>query len=137
MNWRCDVYVYESVSGYWTTHVAGRKRIIPPIPGLPLPRFNFGGTWDQVTRQMEYPNWRKKLAARIVFGFWTFWENRVHMASLKLIPLRDIGGRYDGETFNDATAQDCADRLIWLRAEGYTVPDYAIDALREEGEDEE
>lgn len=133
MNWRCDVYVYEGVSGDWTTHVAGRRRVIPPIPRLPLPRFNFGGEFDHEGRCMKYPNWRNRLAAKFVFGLWSFWENRIHMASLKLIPLRDIGGRYDGETFNDESALDCADRLIWLRAEGYTVPDHAIDALREEG----
>src|SRR5690606_11490392 len=98
---------------------------------------NFSGVWDADTRRMKYPNWRKRLAARVVFGFYAFWHNWIHMTSLKLIPLRDIGGRFDGETFNDDSAADCADRLIWLRAEGYTVPDYAIDALREEGRETE
>jgi hypothetical protein len=132
MNWRCDVYVYEHVAGGWTTHVAGRKRIIPPIPALPLPSFNFGGVWDFDTRRMKYPNWRKRLAARIVFGFYAFWHNWAHTASLNLIPLREIGLAHDGKTFDDSTAGDCADRLEWLRSEGYTVPQYAIDALREE-----
>lgn len=34
MNWMCDVYVYEDVDGGWATHVAGRRRAIPPIPDL-------------------------------------------------------------------------------------------------------
>ena len=46
--------------------------------------------------------------------------------------MRKIGLPEDGETFNDATAGDCADRLEYLRALGYQVPQYAIDALREE-----
>lgn len=34
MNWRCDVYVYEHVGGYWVTHVAMKRKVIPPIPDL-------------------------------------------------------------------------------------------------------
>jgi len=37
-----------------------------------------------------------------------------------------------GMSFNDATPGDCADRLEALRAEGFDVPQHAIDALREE-----
>jgi len=38
----------------------------------------------------------------------------------------------DGKTFYDETAGDCAYRLEALAAMGYHVPQYAIDALREE-----
>jgi hypothetical protein len=37
-----------------------------------------------------------------------------------------------GKTFHDDTPGDCADRLESLRAEGFNVPQYAIDELREE-----
>ena len=38
MNSMCDVYVYEDDAGGWTTHVAAKRRILPPIPSLPLGR---------------------------------------------------------------------------------------------------
>lgn len=49
--------------------------------------------------------------------------------------LSAIGLPHDGETFNDPTPGECADRLEALRALGYNVPQYAIDELREEALD--
>ena len=133
MNWRCDVYVYADVGGGWTTHVAGRRRRVPPIPDLPLMRLpSFGGTYNRDERRMVYPSRWHALGARVVFGFSAFWHNRVHMASLHLIPLRPIGLAFDGDSFNDASPTDCADRLEQLRAAGYVVPQDAINALRDE-----
>lgn len=134
MNWRCHVYVYEDVNGGWTTHVASRKRIFPPIPdffNLRLP--TFGAVWDKEFRHAKYPSLRQKLAASCLYSFVAFWHNRVHMASLGLIPSRRIGLPHDGKTFNDVTAGECADRLESLRQVGYVVPQYAIDSLREDG----
>ena len=59
------------------------------------------------------------------------WE-RLHRLSMRLIPLRPIGLPCDGESFNDSTPGECADTLERLRGMGYIVPQYAIDALREE-----
>jgi hypothetical protein len=133
MNWRCDVYVYADVGGGWATHVAGSRRRVPPIPDVPVMRLpSFGGTYNRTERRMVYPSRWHELGARIVFGFAAFWHNRVHMASLHLIPLRPIGLAFDGDSFNDASPTDCADRLEQLRAAGYVVPQYAIDALRDE-----
>lgn len=133
MNWQCDVYVYEDVSGGWTTHVAARRRLFGPILDLPLMSMpNFGGKYDIPSRSMSYPSRWHKLGARIVFGFAAFWHSRVHLASLRMIPLRPIGLQFDGETFNDPSAAECASRLEWLRGLGYVVPQYAIDALRGE-----
>lgn len=137
MNWVCDVYVYEDVGGGWTTHVAGRRRAIPPIPDLQgslsmaLHRWS-GCYWNRESRAMVYPlRWRS-----MVYRLWghlsTFWHDRVHMGSLHLIPLRPIGLPHDGESFNDPSPSDCADRLERLRSMGYKVPQYAIDALRSE-----
>lgn len=131
-NWMCDVYVYDDVSGGWTTHVAARKRAIPPIPDLPyglLP--SFGGKWDRETRRVVYPSPWRAVAGRVVGRIAQGWY-RLHMWSLHLIPLRPIGLAHDGARFNDASAADCADRLEMLRRVGYTVPQYAIDALRAE-----
>lgn len=141
MNWMCDVYVYEDVSGGWTTHVAGRRRVIPPIPdimsgnlSMSLHRWS-GCEWDLARGRIVYPHlWRGRLY-RAWCSLASFWHNRIHMGSLHLIPLRPIGLPHDGEGFNDATPAECADRLESLRALGYVVPQRAIDALREEAAD--
>ena len=136
MNWRCDVYVYEDVGGGWTTHVAGRRRAIPPIPDMPLQWLpNFGGVWSKEERCMLYPSRWHRLASRAFGRVWHFWHYRVHMGSLDLIPLRPIGLPFDGESFNDPTPGECASRLEWLRGLGYIVPQGAIDALKAEEAD--
>ena len=109
MNSMCDVYVYEDDAGGWTTHVAAKRRVLPPIPSLPLGRV---------------PN-----------RIWVLWERRVRSLSLRLIPMRPIGLPYDGRSFTDSTPGACADRLESLRAMGYRVPQHAIDALREEDQE--
>ncbi len=132
-NWMCDVYVYEDCAGGWTTHVAGRKRICPPIPDLPFWRFpRFGGEWDKSSREMVYPGRLRKLAAKLVFGFAAFWHNRVHMASLNLIPIRPIGKRYDGESFNDDSLEELLERLNELKTAGYRIPQYVFERIKEE-----
>lgn len=138
MNWRCDVYVYEDVGGGWTTHVAGRRRLLPAIPDLLGSKLSMrlrswvGVYWDRETRKMIYPYRWRALLYRPWTSFLSFWHNRVHMGSLHLSPLRPIGLAHDGESFNDPTAGECADRLESLRDLGYIVPQYAIDALRKE-----
>lgn len=134
MNWQCDVYVYENVSGGWTTHVAGRRRPIQPIPDISFHRAVrwLGAEWSRDSRKVIYPSRWKAILARILFGFAGFWHNRIHMASLHLIPMRPIGLSYDGANFNDGDPGECADRIESLRVIGYIVPQYAIDALREE-----
>lgn len=133
MNWMCDVYVYEDVSGGWTTHVATRRRIIPPIPDVPIWRIpQFGGKWSPETRRLTYPSRWHRIAARVVaWPFW-FWHNHVHSRSLDLIPSKTLRMPGAGESFNDPTAAACADRLESLRSVGFIVPQYAIDSLREE-----
>lgn len=138
MNWMCDVYVYEDVGGGWTTHVAGQRRAIPPVPdilasslSMALHRWS-GCYFDRESRAIVYPLRWRGIAYRMWTRLSTFWHNRVHMGSLHLIPLRPIGLPHDGESFNDPSPVDCADRLERLRALGYKVPQRAIDALRGE-----
>lgn len=131
-NWRSDVYVYEHCGGGFTTHVAGRKRIFPPIPDIPMrwmPRF--GGTFDRESRTVIYPSGTHKMAAGVLFGAWARWH-QLSMWSVGIIPLRDIGLPHDGAAFSDETAQECIERLEMLRAIGYHVPKSALAALREE-----
>ena len=103
----CDVYVYEDVGGGWTTHVAGRRRVAGKAPDI-----NFTSV---ETIQATY-------AAR---NAW--YEAHPEM--------NDIGLPCDGESYNDASPGECADRLQGLKAMGYDVPDEVIDELREEHKD--
>ena len=107
-DFQCDVYVYEDCAGGWTTHVAGRRHVFKE----PLPA--------------DVPLENKEA-----------WVKR-HARVMELIDsaeLVDIGLQFDGETFNDPTPGECADRLEMLRAAGYNVPQYAIDQLRDEAAD--
>ena len=104
-----DVYVYEDVSGGWTTHVAGRRRVDPPAqPSLAL------------------------LAEGQVF--WWMLLERMRRSALDVTgdPMERIAAPSAGESFNDPSPGECADRLERLRAEGLIVPQYAIDDLRDE-----
>jgi hypothetical protein len=47
-----------------------------------------------------------------------------------------IGLPHDGESFCDPNPGKCADRLEWLKAAGYHVPDGVIETLRKEQDDE-
>jgi hypothetical protein len=47
----------------------------------------------------------------------------------------EIGLPSDGGDYYDETPTQCADRLELLRNEGYIVPQYAIDSLREEAKE--
>lgn len=135
-NWRSDVYVYEDVGGGWTTHVAGRRRAIGPIPDLPIMSLpGFGGEWDRESRKMVYPTRWRAAAAWVVWGFAAWWTNWVHMGSLRLIPLRKITLPHAGETFNHATPGECADHLDYLGSLGYWVPQYAMRGLYAEQDD--
>jgi hypothetical protein len=135
MNWGCDVYVYENVSGYWTTHVAGRRRIFPPIPDIGWRRMpSFGAVWDKEARAATYPSKWHRRCAHAFYWLANLWH-RLHMFNLGLIPLRTIGLPHDGETFNDAGPAECADTLESLSRAGYVVPQNVIKALREEAAD--
>lgn len=109
LNWMCDVYCYEDVSGGWTTHVASRRRIHPPTDPGPMP---VGGPQAD----------------------WSAWFERYKQAQAELddIPLVPIGLSHDGESFNDPTLETFQDRLTTLRETGYTVPDYVFETIAEE-----
>ena len=103
----CDIYCYEHVGGYYAVHVAAARRVLC----RPLPPF--------VSLQPEHA---KEWRARNV---------EIHKI-IEESSMEPIGLPHDGETFREATAGECADRLEMLRDAGYVVPEYAIEALREE-----
>jgi len=130
-NFWCDVYVYEDVNGGWTTHVAANRHVIRPIPKIPwhwMPRL---GRYDNATRRVIYPN-RFVAAVAWVWLRILVASDRLHFWSVGVFPRRKIGLPHDGAMFNDDTPAGCVVRLEELRAFGYKVPQYAIDALREE-----
>lgn len=100
----CDVYVYEDVNGGWTTHVASRRLVAGKGPDL---------DWTSPeTLHASYMALQK------------FMREHTEMATIDLPSA--------GLSFNDPSPGSCADRLVALKAEGFDVPQYAIDALREE-----
>ena len=115
MKWSCDVYVYADTSGGWTTNVAANRRV--GLDTLPV---------DPSFREIETlgsEEWQRRY--------------RAHRDALDALPLEPIGLEHDGEFFSDSTPDDCADRLHDLRRLGYKVPQYAIDALRQEAGESE
>lgn len=106
-DYQCDVYTYADVAGGYTTHVAGNR----PLLDVELPeRVSFTAENNAA--------WFKR--DRLV----TEWLERADR--------KPIGLAHDGETFRDETAEDAANTLQMLKDAGYNVPQYAIDALREE-----
>lgn len=102
-----DVYCYESVGDFFAIHVAG-NRVVPAEP-LP-PRVELSR--ESIPAYMA----RNEEVSRIL-------DASPHVA---------IGLPHDGDFFQEPDAAACADRLEYLRGLGYVVPQYAIDALREE-----
>jgi len=107
-NFRCDVYVYEAEYGGFVIHVAkGRHTADTPVPEIP-------SNWHEIDPQ----DFLKAHMAQ--------------MAWLDKAVVIPIGLPHDGESFNFDTAADCATKLEELKALGYQVPQYAIDNLKEE-----
>lgn len=107
----CDIYAYQDVRGGWTTHVAHSKVVGDNRPHVEwsLLLSSDNGDVDKF--------WRQYQALR---GW------------LETAPRQPIGLPCDGETFNDPTLEAFRDRLLSLRAMGYSFPDYVIEAVDEE-----
>lgn len=112
----CDVYVYEDVSGGFTCHVAAKK--ITNLQDAPkvgsILNLDEKGRDEWLVRHRAKMDWLENNAIR---------EN--------------IGLPYDNQSFNVDTATEMAERLVELKNMGYQVPDYAIEALFEEGKEAE
>ena len=107
MDYQCDLYVYEHCDGGFVTIVAKNRVVFAE----PLP--------SEVPFDADHCH---------------EWYAR-HQQVMDLVgrsERRPIGLPHDGESFNDPSPADCADRLERLRALGYKVPQRAIDALRGE-----
>lgn len=114
-SFRCDLYVYADVTGGYTTHVAAYK--YPDDPDRPL----------ELTFTKE----------NVDSGAWLESHQKL-MAWLEANEdrMQPIGGPYAGESFNDATIEECKARLLMLREAGYRFPDYVLDKLDDEAADD-
>jgi len=107
-DYQCDVYCYESCYGGFVTHVADNR----PVLDIELPpRVEpiIGNTEAWVARHEQVMDW---------------------VENAKRVP---IGLPYDGKHFSTNNAKETAELLQMLKEVGYNVPQYAIDALFEEG----
>lgn len=100
----CDVYVYEDVSGGWTTHVAARRNVAGKGPAI-----DWSSPDTILVSYQASDKWHK--------------ENTDY-ADIKLPSA--------GKSFYDDSPGECADRLAALKAEGFDVPQDVIDELRNE-----
>lgn len=108
-NWKSDVYVYQSAEAF-CIHVAGR-RLVGDAPEVPSPI----GT--------DFDDWYAAHRAQMA------WMEKAERANIEL--------PYAGDSFYEATAAEAVDRLKMLQALGYHVPQYAIESLEEEIEEED
>jgi len=119
---KCDVYVYQDYHGDYVCHVAGRKIVnldeAPHCPSLlDYPRGEDNKITDEATQDFM-----------VKHRAWNEWleESAIH---------EDIGLEFDGKTFSHDSATSMANDLYILKQMGYQVPQYAIDALYEEGKE--
>ena len=128
----CDVYVYADASGGWTTHVAGRRlkhRVPDEIRALAAVDFVAGhmaeAEWRETLPCDELPCQTMQADGTTKPGTFKTPKSSEYISLAEISPLA-------GQSFNDSTPGECADRLEALRAAGFNVPQYAIDELREE-----
>lgn len=112
-DWRCELYCYGDVSGGITTHVAGNK-IVGEIPAT---------------------DWKGFIAKRITPEEFAA-QHSAQMKWMETAERKPIGLPHDGESFNDPDLESFLARLLHLRELGYKFPDYVIESVREEIEEE-
>jgi hypothetical protein len=106
-DYQCDIYCYESVGDFFAIHVAGNRIVFcEPLP----PPVEF--------KQGDFDAWLAR--------------DRAVMDIIERSERVAIGLPHDGESFDEPDAEAAANRLEYLKNLGYSVPQFAIDALREE-----
>jgi hypothetical protein len=105
-----DVYVYEGTDGWWHIEVARNRRVPVCATIRPVETFD---PWDLSDEACEAREDQE-------MGFTTRGV-RVY-----------IDLPYAGDSLVAETARDCAETLEGLQGLGYVVPQFALDALREE-----
>lgn len=106
-NWKSDVYAYESAEGF-ELHVAS-KRVVGEVPAMP--------------RISDIPSIEPGEFLR---------AHQAQHAFLETAERVPIGGPHDGESFRYPTLGDLYNALLELRFDGYHVPEFALEGIREE-----
>lgn len=139
-NHGCDVYVYDDdLTGGIAINVAAERLVLPPIPSLlggamMTSLFAWsGGAWDQSALSVVYPSRLRRLVAGAAFKLALLWEHWLHRPTVRHMPRRRIGGKWDGASFRCATATEAGLRLDELVGLGYRVPGWLIDEFLPEG----
>ena len=109
MNFNCDLYCYEDVSGGFTTHVAG-NRVVGDVPK---------------------EDWRGFVNQTIAVETFTA-QHKAQMEFMDTAEREPITLLYAGESFNDPDLESFLERLLKLRAIGYRFPDYVLENVRQE-----
>ena len=107
-DWASDLYVYAHVDGGYAIHVAG-NRVVGDVPKC-----------EHLFTKDTLPQF--------------FEAHEVQMRFLDTAKRVPIGLPCDGESYYLATALETLDKLYDLRDLGYHVPQYALDALKEEAD---
>lgn len=105
MDFKCDLYCYESSEGF-VTHVA-ENRVIGNIPGV------------DTTLLLDFTEENQEIY---------FKQYKAQMDFLKTANREPIGLKYDGQTFYD-DKETLLSRLEMLRAEGYNFPEITEEDL--------
>jgi regulator of replication initiation timing len=124
--WSCDngysdAYVYEDVSGGWTTHIAN-MRFPPNAPKSPL----------TVLMEAHEADHDQDAIHRL---YMEAQKNRDEWNDKK--PPVENDHPEAGKSFNHATPKLCAENLIRLSKAGFHIPKHAINALLEESKEEQ
>lgn len=133
-HFECDVYVYESSQG-WVTHIAGRRRkakLPDHIKAMFPDNWQAEGAVDKYMAAKEAEKeWIRTLPHEVVMGNDTS-GNPVPMYFLADSEYDFLPAPMAGETVTSDSPGECAAFIESLRPLGFNVPQYAIDALREE-----
>lgn len=109
-NWKCEVYCYESSSGF-VTWVASNK-VVGEVPLLDWSLMDDIHDSDATTLFMVQYN--------------------AQMEWLRTAERRPIGLAHDGKSFDDPDRESFLKTLLMLKEAGYNVPQYVIDEVSEE-----
>ena len=113
-NFECDIYSFASVYGTYEVWVAARRHVSdkpkPKVPPLPV-----HGSEEEIDEWMKQNN---------LLNDW-----------MEKAETVDIGLPCDGAQYSFTEPGDAAKKMEELKAIGYVVPQYAINALKEEQEE--
>ena len=115
-DFRCDLYVYESIDGGYRSHAAS-MRYAGECPRLPK-LSDIHGQQDVEPRRLAIEAWVE--ASR---------RQRWWLEQAVLVP---IGLPHDGESFHDGTLTGLLVRLVELARIGYRIPSYVFQRIRDE-----